>query len=66
MLNYLRPNVQRRSPAQGRDGQITASTVILPIALVVDRPRMLPAPDLHVWAALARIVLLSTALVYKL
>jgi drug/metabolite transporter (DMT)-like permease len=38
----------------------------LPIAVVVDRPWTLPAPDLHVWAALAGIALLSTALAYML
>src|SRR5580693_6333764 len=54
-------------PLKVATGQITASTVILlPIAVVVDRPWTLPAPDLHVWAALAGIALLSTALAYML
>ena len=54
-------------PLKVATGQITASTIILlPIAVVVDRPWTLPAPDLHVWAALAGIALLSTALAYML
>ena len=54
--------------SRSRRGKITASTIILlPIAVVVDsRPWTLPAPDLHVWAALAGIALLSTALAYIL
>ena len=32
----------------------------------LDRPWTLPAPDLHVWAALAGIALLSTVLAYML
>ena len=38
----------------------------MPIAVAADRPWTLPAPDLHVWAALAGIALLSTALAYML
>ena len=54
-------------PLKVATGQITASTIILlPIAAVVDRPWTLPAPDLYVWAALAGIALLSTALAYML
>lgn len=54
-------------PIKIATGQITASTIVLvPIAAVVDRPWTLPAPDLHVWAALAGIALLSTALAYLL
>jgi drug/metabolite transporter (DMT)-like permease len=48
-------------------GQITASTIVLlPVAAIVDKPWTLPPPDLHVWAALAGIALLSTALAYLL
>jgi drug/metabolite transporter (DMT)-like permease len=54
-------------PLKVATGQITASTIILlPMAVVVDRPWTLPPPDLHVWAALAGIALLSTALAYML
>jgi drug/metabolite transporter (DMT)-like permease len=46
-------------------GQTTAATVILlPLALVIDRPWTLPAPALPVWAALLAIALVSTALAY--
>ena len=46
-------------------GQVTASTAMLaPLALVVERPWELPMPGLEVWAALAGIGLLSTALAY--
>ncbi len=48
-------------------GQVTASTIILlPIAVVVDWPWMLPNPSLRVWSALVGIALLSTALAYML
>jgi drug/metabolite transporter (DMT)-like permease len=46
-------------------GQVTASTlVLLPIALVVDRPWSLPSPGIHGWEALTAIAMLSTALAY--
>jgi drug/metabolite transporter (DMT)-like permease len=46
-------------------GQVTASTrLILPLALVVDRPWTLPVPGIDVGLALAGIGLLSTALAY--
>jgi drug/metabolite transporter (DMT)-like permease len=56
------------SPMEAAAGQVTTSTLlILPIMLVVDRPWMLPAfPSLSVWAALAALALLSTALAYVL
>jgi drug/metabolite transporter (DMT)-like permease len=56
------------TPVEAAAGQITASTVlILPIMLIVDRPWMLPAfPSPTVWAALAGLALLSTALAYVL
>jgi drug/metabolite transporter (DMT)-like permease len=48
-------------------GQVCASTVMLiPVAIVVDRPWTLPAPAPTVWAALAGLALLSTALAYVL
>jgi drug/metabolite transporter (DMT)-like permease len=55
-------------PLEAAAGQVTASTVlILPIMLFVDRPWLLPAPpSLAVWAALAGLALLSTALAYLL
>ena len=46
-------------------GQVTASTVmLLPIALTVDRPWLLPAPGLEVWGAIAGLALISTAAGY--
>jgi drug/metabolite transporter (DMT)-like permease len=49
-------------------GQVTASALlILPIMLIIDRPWLLPAaPSIEVWAALAGLSLLSTALAYVL
>ena len=46
-------------------GQVTASTVlILPVALLVDRPWTLAPPGARVWAALLGVALISTALGY--
>lgn len=46
-------------------GQITASTVILvPLALLFDRPWSLPTPSVAVWAALFGLAALSTSLAY--
>ena len=48
-------------------GQVTASTLMLvPIALVVDRPWTLPVPGASVWGAILGIAALSTALAYVL
>lgn len=56
------------APMEVAAGQLTAATLlILPIMLMVDRPWLLPAPpSLEVWAALAGLALLSTALAYVL
>ncbi|MEI7871700.1 MAG: DMT family transporter [Alphaproteobacteria bacterium] len=56
------------SPMQAAAGQVTVSAVlILPIMLIVDRPWTLAAaPSVTVWAALAGLALLSTALAYVL
>ena len=46
-------------------GQLTGSSaLILPLALLVDRPWLGAAPSLGVWAALIGLALLSTALAY--
>jgi drug/metabolite transporter (DMT)-like permease len=46
-------------------GQVTATALMmLPIALVVDRPWARPLPGLATWGALAGLALLSTALAY--
>jgi drug/metabolite transporter (DMT)-like permease len=46
-------------------GQVTASTaMLLPFALAVERPWSLPLPGLPVWAAVAGLAVLSTALAY--
>jgi drug/metabolite transporter (DMT)-like permease len=48
-------------------GQVTASSaLLLPIALIVDRPWTLPRPELPVWAAIVGLALLATALAYIL
>ena len=55
------------APAQTAAGQVTASSVLLlPLVLLVDRPWSLPAPGPEVWASLAALALLSTALAYIL
>ena len=53
------------APPKIATGQITASTIVLiPIALFVDRPWLLPPPHWLVCAAFLGIALLSTALAY--
>jgi drug/metabolite transporter (DMT)-like permease len=48
-------------------GQVTASSLLLlPVALLVDRPWALASPGLAAWAAVAGLALLSTALAYVL
>lgn len=48
-------------------GQVTASTLLLlPVALVLDRPWTLPMPSPPVWGAVLGIAALSTALAYVL
>ena len=55
------------APLVTATGQVTASTVLLaPVALAVDRPWGLAAPDASVWAAMAGLALFSTALGYIL
>ena len=56
------------APMQAAAGQVTASAMlILPIMLMIDLPWTLPAPpSATVWAALAGLALLSTALAYVL
>jgi drug/metabolite transporter (DMT)-like permease len=56
------------APMQAAAGQVSASAMlILPIMLIVDRPWELAAPpSAIVWAALAGLALLSTALAYVL
>jgi drug/metabolite transporter (DMT)-like permease len=46
-------------------GQVTASSlVLLPLALLIDRPWTLAAPSLPAWAAILGLALFSTALAY--
>ena len=46
-------------------GQVTASTILLlPVALIVDRPWQLPMPTLETWGAVLGVALLGTALAY--
>lgn len=52
-------------PLAAAAGQVTASSLLLaPLALAVDRPWLLPVPGAEVWAALAGLGLLSTAMAY--
>ena len=54
-------------PLATATGQVTASTVMLvPLAVLVDRPWQLTPPDIEVWAAVVALALLSTALAYIL
>lgn len=55
------------APVVTAAGQVTASTVLLvPIALMVDRPWMLPLPGWQTWAAMGGLAFFSTALAYVL
>jgi drug/metabolite transporter (DMT)-like permease len=55
------------SPVVAATGQITASSILLiPFALLVERPWMLPVPGLEIWGAVLGLALLSTALAYIL
>ncbi|WP_298956266.1 DMT family transporter [uncultured Methylobacterium sp.] len=55
------------APLATAAGQVTASTLMLvPVALMVDRPWTLPVPGLPVWGAVAGLAVLSTALAYVL
>jgi drug/metabolite transporter (DMT)-like permease len=54
-------------PLATATGQVTASTVVLlPLALVVDRPWRLAMPGVEIWTTVASLALLSTALAYVL
>lgn len=53
------------TPQVTATGQVTASTVLLlPLALLVDRPWTLAMPGIEIWAAVAGLAVLSTALAY--
>ena len=53
------------APLVTATGQVTASILLLvPLTLVVDQPWTLAMPGLGVWAALAGLALVSTALAY--
>jgi drug/metabolite transporter (DMT)-like permease len=55
------------SPLLPAAGQVTASSVLmLPIALIVDKPWTLPMPGSETWLALLGLALLSTAIAYIL
>ncbi len=54
-------------PIATATGQVTASSIILiPIALLVEKPFTLPSPGLEVWSAIFGLAVLSTALAYIL
>ncbi len=55
------------SPLSAAAGQLSAATLLLiPLALLADRPWTLPMPGDATWAALAAVAFLSTALAYVL
>jgi drug/metabolite transporter (DMT)-like permease len=55
------------APIATAAGQVTASTLmLLPVALLVDRPWTLPQPSLPAWGAVLGLAALSTALAYVL
>ena len=55
------------APMAAATGQVTASTImLLPLALLVDRPWTLPMPSAETWAAILGTAALSTALGYIL
>ena len=55
------------APLQTAFGQVAASSLLLvPIALLVDRPWTLPAPGVATWAAVVALAVVSTALAYGL
>ena len=55
------------APTVGAFGQLaTTAVIVAPVALVFDRPWLLPPPSAVVWAAMIGLVLLSTALAYAI
>ena len=53
------------SPIVTAAGQLTCTTLmVIPVALFVDRPWLLPMPTLKTWGALLALALLSTAVAY--
>ncbi len=55
------------APLITASGQVTASTVMLiPLALLIERPWSLPMPGAEIWGAVLGLALLSTALAYVL
>ena len=54
-----------RAPLVTATGQLTCSSLLLlPLALLVDRPWLLPLPGFETWGALIGLALLGTALAY--
>ncbi len=52
-------------PAVGAMGQMIATAIMaLPLALAMEAPWRLTVPDAHIWASMAGLVILSTALGY--
>jgi drug/metabolite transporter (DMT)-like permease len=55
------------APLQTAFGQLTASSLVLvPLALLVDRPWALPMPGALTWAAVVALAIVSTAVAYAL
>lgn len=53
------------SPLITATGQVSASTVLLlPLAILADRPWRLPVPSIEIWGAVLGLALISTALAY--
>jgi drug/metabolite transporter (DMT)-like permease len=53
------------SPLITATGQVSASTVmLLPLAILADRPWQLPVPGIEIWGAIIGLALISTAFAY--
>ena len=63
-LRFRRTGISPLTTAAGQVG--ASSLMLLPVALFFERPWVLPAPGLEIWAALAALGLFSTALAYIL
>ncbi len=64
---FARRRLRGVPPLASAAGQLTASSVVaLPIALLVDRPWLLPLPDVSIIGAVLGLALLSTALGYAI
>jgi drug/metabolite transporter (DMT)-like permease len=65
IANPYAQRIRGLSPASMAVAQLTAGTlVILPLALIVERPWTLPSPSLGAWGAMVGIAVICTSLAY--